>query len=282
MASDAAEITADDGDTPTIWERLQAPFPRSVIQQKPGNRGAKLDFIGARTIAHRMDHVLGPRGWQAEYDFSNGTVIVCRIGIFDPASGQWIWKANGSALPDRTEYSEHTLDGLNQRDRPPTPGQRLNAIAEAYEFAMKSSFTEAFKRCAQNEWGIGRHLYNEPLENFSGRADEPVAASAASAARKREAEPVRQGKAEPRDADESREPTADGATTAVADADAALENMLGMASRSHEKGLNALVTVAGTRWGSDSSEYRRLVDAVEGRRGRLAEAVARATGEEPA
>ncbi len=276
MAKDAAQTTADalvalaesqadDGETPTIWERLQAPFPRSVIQQKPGSRGAKLDFIGARTIEHRMDHVLGPRAWQAEYDLSGDTVIVCRIGIFDPQAGAWIWKSNGSALPDRTEYSEHTLDGLNQRDQPPTPGQRLNAIAEAYEFAVKSSFTEAFKRCAQNEWGIGRHLYQEPLEDFSGRAADRVRDPDAHIS---EAEHA-QARAEPRD----HGPAADGG------ADAALANMLDMANRGHEKGLNALVTAAGKKWGSGSPEYRQLVDKVEGRRRELAEAVAQAQGE---
>ena len=119
---------------PVDWDALRAPFPASVIQQRPGARGRKLDYIGTRTLMHRLDHVLGPTRWRTSYENWGEYGVKCRVEIYVDDTVGWLGKENGA-------------------DRADMEGD-------------KAGYTEAFKRCCQNEWGIGRHLYPEPLEDL--------------------------------------------------------------------------------------------------------------------
>ena len=137
---------------PIDWDALRAPFPASVIQQRPGARGKKLDYIGTRTLMHRLDHVLGPTRGRTSYDNWGEHGVKCRVEIYVDDTVGWLGKENGA-------------------DRADMEGD-------------KAGYTEAFKRCCQNEWGIGRHLYPEPLENLgkepglAADATPPTAANA--------------------------------------------------------------------------------------------------------
>ena len=112
-----------------IFHELSRPFPEPKVHWRVGARtqdkkkGIPLAYIDARDVMERLDFVVGPQNWQAEYPFAG----CCRLGIF--LSSQWIWKANGAG--------------------------ETNVEAE------KGQYSDAFKRAAVL-WGIGRYLYDLP------------------------------------------------------------------------------------------------------------------------
>lgn len=109
------------------------PFPANKIHWRIGARtkdktkGIALAYIDARDVMSRLDDVVGPQNWQAEYPWSDNKRIVCRIGI--RIESEWIWKANGAGDTDVE--------------------------------ADKGAFSDAFKRAAVL-WGIGKYLYALP------------------------------------------------------------------------------------------------------------------------
>lgn len=116
-----------------IFARLAAPFPPELISWRPGSmskdktKAKALAYIDARDVMRRLDEVIGPWAWQDDYiPMPNGTTC-CRIGIFHPATSQWLWKANGAGNTD--------IEG------------------------EKGGYSDAFKRAAVL-WGIGQYLYD--------------------------------------------------------------------------------------------------------------------------
>tara|TARA_S200002703_G_scaffold159995_1_gene175953 strand:- start:4029 stop:4646 length:618 start_codon:yes stop_codon:yes gene_type:complete len=137
---------ADDGTTQlkqenkmSRFEDLKKPFPAEKIHWRVGatnkekTKGIALAYLDARDVMERLDEVVGPENWQAEYPF----VGCCRIGIrckemrADGVSftEQWVWKSNGAGETD--------VEG------------------------EKGQYSDAFKRAAVL-WGIGRYLYDLP------------------------------------------------------------------------------------------------------------------------
>lgn len=129
-----------------IFDALAKPFPESSIHWRVGSttkdkdKGIGLAYINARDVMQRLDDVVGPENWQAEYPFAG----CCRIGI--RVSGRkaamltdgsysdlsdWVWKANGAGESD--------FEG------------------------EKGQYSDSFKRAAVL-WGIGRYLYDLPNE----------------------------------------------------------------------------------------------------------------------
>ncbi len=114
-------------------KRLFDPFPASVISWRVGatsgdkSKGIALAFVDARDVMRRLDDVCGPANWQCRYPWSDGTRLVCEIGI--KIDNEWIWKANGAG----------------------------NSDVEAEKGAM----SDAFKRAAVL-WGIAQYLYDVP------------------------------------------------------------------------------------------------------------------------
>lgn len=131
------------------WQKkLKAPFPKDKIhwrigstnkrseQRKNGQnakatKGIPLAYIDARDVMERLDDVLGPENWQAEYPFPG----CCRIGVFIESAttvlAEWVWKSNGAGETD--------IEGA------------------------KGQYSDAFKRAAVL-WGVGRYLYDLPNE----------------------------------------------------------------------------------------------------------------------
>lgn len=116
----------------TIYDKLAAPFRPDEIEWRVGptnkekTQGMALAYIDARTVMMRLDEVCTPAGWQNRYSATVGTTV-CDIGVRDPETGEWIWKADGAGASDME--------------------------------AEKGALSDAFKR-ASVRWGIGRYLYD--------------------------------------------------------------------------------------------------------------------------
>lgn len=90
-------------------------------------------YIDARDVMNLLDEVVGPNNWQDKYEFV-GTKLIAGIGIRVKTSDNefiWVWKFDTG-----------------------TSGSIENE---------KSIFSDAFKRAAV-KWGIGRFLYDLPLQ----------------------------------------------------------------------------------------------------------------------
>jgi hypothetical protein len=116
-----------------VFEALKAPFPANKIHWRVGatsgdkSSGIALAYIDARDAMERLDEVVGPQNWQAEYPWSDGKRIVCKVGV--KVLNEWIWKANG--------------------------------CGDTQVEAEKGAFSDAFKRACVL-FGIARYLYDLP------------------------------------------------------------------------------------------------------------------------
>lgn len=110
---------------------LKRPFNAHQISWRVGRtngeKGMALAYIDARDVMERLDLVCGPENWQCDYPWSDGSKVVCRIGI--RINNEWIWKSNGAG-------------------------------DSSFE-AEKGAMSDAFKRAAVL-WGIGQYLYSCP------------------------------------------------------------------------------------------------------------------------
>lgn len=117
----------------TIYQKLEAPFPVSVISWRVGStnadktKGMALAYIDARDAQDRLNEVCGPFGWQCRHEVSTDKRVTCHVGIRCPDSGEWVWKSDGAGETD-------------------------------YE-GEKGSYSDSFKRACV-KWGIGRYLYD--------------------------------------------------------------------------------------------------------------------------
>ena len=120
-------------ETSELMDKLKAPFPEKHLRWRVGactkdkSKGIALAYIDSRDVMKRLDDVMGPENWQDRYPWSDGSRIVCEIGL--RIDGEWLWKANGA--------------GDTQVE------------------AEKGAFSDALKRSAVM-WGIGRYLYLLP------------------------------------------------------------------------------------------------------------------------
>ena len=115
-----------------ILEELSAPFPPDKIHWRVGatnkdkTKGLALAYLDARDVQERLDAVCSGL-WQVEHTWGVGNKVACRIGIFNEAIEQWVWRGDGAGATD--------VEG------------------------DKGSFSDSFKRAAV-QWGVGRYLYD--------------------------------------------------------------------------------------------------------------------------
>jgi len=128
-----------------VLKELQAYFPSDQVECRMGPTGGDdgngnpevgkpLFYIPARRVQQRLDNVVGPMGWQIEYNTpvnrEKGGMdagVEATIMIRDPFSGDWVGKADVSQ---------------NTGTEP-----------------MKGGYSKAMVR-AGVQWGIGRYLYH--------------------------------------------------------------------------------------------------------------------------
>lgn len=127
-----------------LFDALCEPFATEEIEWRIGSTnkdktsGLALAYIDARACMDRLDSVCGPDGWQCNYVFGNGSLVVCNLGILMP-DGAWLWKSDGAGATD--------VEG------------------------EKGSLSDALKRAAVR-WGVGRYLYElkSPWVQLDGRS----------------------------------------------------------------------------------------------------------------
>ena len=125
-----------------IQEALSAPTPNEFIKWKPTNLRKENDggfsalafaHADARFVQNRLDEVVGTFNWQSEAEVVGGLLLV-KIGILNPESNEWIWKADTGQIGDDDSGGFGGGKGL---------------------------FSGGFKR-AGYQWGIARDLYDLP------------------------------------------------------------------------------------------------------------------------
>ena len=130
-------LTKTEGMNPSGVEMIHTPISfrnlrADEVELRPAEvRNGKttlLAYQDARCGMNILDEAVGPFGWQKEYYEAKG-LLMCRIGIRNPATGEWLWKSD--------------------------TGSESNIEAD------KGLASDAFKRAAVS-WGIGRELYSAP------------------------------------------------------------------------------------------------------------------------
>jgi hypothetical protein len=149
-----------------FYRALLAPFADHELSEVPA-RGSKktLTYLDKRSLSNRLDSVCGPHGWDVEYKETNRG-YKARVGILCPmtASGTWIWHYK----EDDAGFEEM---GSKNRD--------TGEFEPDVDNDEKSGYTNAFRRAAQDAWGIGRYLYKKGIPTFlDPNASAPVAAPA--------------------------------------------------------------------------------------------------------
>lgn len=129
-------------------EKLQAPFSRKEVRFKVGKTNADkteaqaLPFIPPMQVQARLDEVLGLGGWQDEYievmAENRLFAVRCRLSVF--VDGRWVVREGAAPF-------------LVGRD----------SDSDAGESAVKAVYADAL-RMAAVKFGVGRYLYNYPVE----------------------------------------------------------------------------------------------------------------------
>lgn len=114
--------------TPISFRSLRADEVELRPAEVRNGKTTLLAYQDARCGMNILDEAVGPFGWQKEYYEAKG-LLMCRIGIRNPATGEWLWKSD--------------------------TGSESNIEAD------KGLASDAFKRAVVS-WGIGRELYTAP------------------------------------------------------------------------------------------------------------------------
>lgn len=112
-----------------IIDELKKPFPPDQVKWKvqatKGKWSTFVPYVDARAVVDRLNDATGGY-WQDQYSEVSG-LLLCKIGIYDASTGQWLW--------------------------------RQDTGTESREDKEKGHVSDAFKR-ASVKWGLGHDLYN--------------------------------------------------------------------------------------------------------------------------
>ena len=120
-----------------IWAALAAPFRTEMIATRFDGR----HYISARAAMTRLDEVLGPHRWTADYTAWNNNAVRCVITITMP-DGETFTKTDIGANSTMVEKNQ-------AQGKPIDPGED-----------DKGGISDSLKRAAQ-ALGVGRHLYDD-------------------------------------------------------------------------------------------------------------------------
>jgi hypothetical protein len=136
-AAPGAPSPPPDPEYRDVFTRLLAPFSSAEVHQRQ-QAGRTLSYITARTVANRLDEVLGPLGWKAEFrEVQNG--VICKLSI--RIGGEWYAKEDAGGLAALSDQGDNT----------------------------KAGFSDALKRAAAM-WGVGRYLYGSGVPSWAQSA----------------------------------------------------------------------------------------------------------------
>ena len=131
-----------------FWRSLLAPFPGIALSVKRIG-GTELTYIDKRSLANRLDTVVGPGGWYAKYRDEGGRGLIFALSIRIPTADgpTWVTKEDGGSD-----------EGMTKK----VGGQQVEDVDNNF----KSETTNSFRRAAQDAWGIGRYLYQRGIPDW--------------------------------------------------------------------------------------------------------------------
>jgi hypothetical protein len=122
-------IDSEGRQTAAGWRRVGELLRKPMrTKERKGPGGRMLSYITARDVQNRLDGVVGPGNWSTSYRVLDldKAIVECRLEIFGVA-----------------------------REEIGYP----NSVDDPEDEALKSSFSDALKRCAVT-FGVGRWLYD--------------------------------------------------------------------------------------------------------------------------
>ena len=111
-----------------VLAALAAPFPPEVIRHRPGVGGRDLTWVDARTVAGRLDEVLGVNGWDFEVE---------KVGDTNAVKGTLHVRFGDGTVAIRADF-----------------GYETGGSGES----LKEAASDALRRCA-SLFGVARYLY---------------------------------------------------------------------------------------------------------------------------
>ena len=144
-----------------FWHALLAPFQDHELSQVP--RGGKtLTYLDKRAIENRLDTVCGSQGWWNEFKATDRGMI-CTIHILVPIDKR-----------DPGYGDSFTWTWIAKSDGGGAEGMVKKAGVEDEDNDFKSEATNAFRRAAQDAWGIGRYLYKKGMPGWLDPSNMPL------------------------------------------------------------------------------------------------------------
>lgn len=119
---------------PELFSALFKPFDHSEVKSRQ-QAGRTLHYVTARTVANRLDAVLGPENWWDEYIASEHSVL-CKLTVRLP-DGTTLTKADAGGYAGMSDQGDDD----------------------------KSGYSDAFKRAAV-KFGVARYLYRDGVPDF--------------------------------------------------------------------------------------------------------------------
>lgn len=105
------------------WDELQRPFDDDQItwtmvkafelrlgRARPEKCYKLHPYVKAEIIAARLNCVLTPGLWSETYrvfSTKEGFCLMCRLGIYDPKSMEWITREGGALAPEKREFEDY-------------------------------------------------------------------------------------------------------------------------------------------------------------------------------
>ena len=121
-------------DQKTIAAALAAPFKPEELKSRPGRGGNTFTYVDARSVAQRLDDVLGIDGWQFEVQVADLAKHVVKGTLTAVVGGKSVQRED-FGYPNGAEAME----------------------------PLKEGATDALRRCAA-QFGVGRSLYTNPTQ----------------------------------------------------------------------------------------------------------------------
>jgi hypothetical protein len=159
MGTDGSSGGQAGAEYAELFAQLDRPFEAHEVKSRnQGNR--TLHYVNARTVANRLDTVVGRLNWRPsfrEFQLHTGVSgVVCTLEV--RIGGEWVAKQDAGGF---REMNEKRRDGTFAVDQ---------------ENTAKTGYSDAFKRAAAM-WGVGRYLYGDGVPDHGGEPPGPAAPS---------------------------------------------------------------------------------------------------------
>jgi hypothetical protein len=116
MSDTADKVT----DVQKIMAALAAPFPAADLKCRPGSisngKAMVLWYVDARTVAERLDEVLGVAGWESRFTALPDGCMMCELRL--NIAGEWVTKTDVGSPSEQKDAGDRrkaaVSDGLKR------------------------------------------------------------------------------------------------------------------------------------------------------------------------